>query len=273
MRNDVERAINLNIVENTRDLGELKTNDGRTIKKGLLIRSGQLFGADKADVTVLNGYNIETIVDFRGTKEREEKPDAFVGEKQNLHLPVMREQNSAIEREEKKELGNFMVELFKNDPNGGQKFMEKNYRDFIVDEYQVSIYRKFVDAVLEAKNGAVLWHCAGGKDRAGFGAIVIETILGVTDEDIRADYLMTNFYNYKDIARIRERAMNDVLPDDVDREAFISAMVQICDANEIFLNQAIKAADELYGGLDGYIKNALKVTDDEINILRDRYLV
>ena len=45
---------------------------------------------------------------------------------------------------------------------------------------------------METKEGSTLWHCSLGKDRAGMAAVIVEKILGVSDEDILADYMETN---------------------------------------------------------------------------------
>ena len=118
-----------------------------------------------------------------------------------------------------------------------------------------------------------MWHCAGGKDRAGFGSIVILAILGVSKEDILEDYLMTNFYNHEDISRMREKAENAQLPADIKREDFVRTMLQFCDANEKYFDQIFMAADELYGGFDQYIRDGLHISAQHIEELRDRYLI
>ena len=60
---------------NARDLGGLPTMDGRTIRPGLLLRSGELAGITEPDAQALTKYPLRTVVDFRTDLEREQKPD------------------------------------------------------------------------------------------------------------------------------------------------------------------------------------------------------
>ena len=59
---------------NARDLGGLPTMDGRTIRPGLLLRSGELAGITEPDAQTLTKYPLRTVVDFRTALAREQKP-------------------------------------------------------------------------------------------------------------------------------------------------------------------------------------------------------
>lgn len=60
---------------NARDFGGLPTMDGRMIRPGLLLRSGELAGITERDAQTLADYPLRTVVDFRTDLEREQKPD------------------------------------------------------------------------------------------------------------------------------------------------------------------------------------------------------
>lgn len=68
--------IPLESLPNTRDLGGIRTADGRSIRLRRLLRSGALAGISDADrEKLLKEYNLKTVIDFRTDTEREEKPD------------------------------------------------------------------------------------------------------------------------------------------------------------------------------------------------------
>ena len=70
---------------NARDLGGLPTMDGRTIRPGLLLRSGELAGITEPDAQALTKYPLRTVVDFRTDLEREQKPDRVLPGVQYVH--------------------------------------------------------------------------------------------------------------------------------------------------------------------------------------------
>ncbi len=51
---------------------------------------------------------------------------------------------------------------------------------------------------------AVLWHCTGGKDRTGLAAMLILSALGVDEETVVKDYLLTNEFNAQRIAGTKQ---------------------------------------------------------------------
>lgn len=85
-----------------------------------------------------------------------------------------------------------------------------------------------------------------GRDRYGMGSALIETMLGVSRDDILADYLATNLYAPIDLT--------------------LDSPASIC------YFEAIERALELHGGFKGYLTGTLGITEDEIAAFRDRCL-
>ena len=65
--------------------------------------------------------------------------------------------------------------------------------------------------------GAVLLHCHTGKDRTGFVAAMMLALLGASDEDIRADYLMTAPVFDRMMENLRDKGLG--VPDNAPRYA------------------------------------------------------
>ena len=83
------------MIRNMRDLGGLRTADGRKIKPQMLIRSAHLVQAEEQDTE-----NISEVIDLRTPAERQESPDRTYG-CEYTPLPVFEEINAGISHEEK----------------------------------------------------------------------------------------------------------------------------------------------------------------------------
>lgn len=63
------------------------------------------------------------------------------------------------------------------------------------------------EVLADPTRGAVVFHCAAGKDRTGVVAAMLLAVLGVSDDDIVADYALTN----QAMPSILERLASDPL--------------------------------------------------------------
>ena len=255
-------------LNNTRDLGGMEA-DGGKIRHGMLYRSGFLQKASEKDLEKLKTFDIGAVVDFRSGNETREQPDPLIGSEKQIHLPAEDEQALGIERDEeaKKRVGEILIDRVIADPDYANKYMSGLYRRFVSNTFTAGQYRKFIQ-LLEEEEKPVLWHCTAGKDRAGFGAILLEEILGVDREAIRADYLKTNGY-------IREEV--DFLVDMFEKmrpQNYPKKEVRLFfSAEPYFFDSIYDEAENKYGSFDNYMKTALGVDDTLKEKLKERYLV
>ena len=163
------------MIQNKRDLGGLKTKDGRVIRSGMLVRSAKLAEAEENDLK-----GIASIIDLRTIAEREEIPDATCG-REYLPVPVFNQMNEGISHEEEAEK--------KKDPLPDMAvlygILMRVYADNFGKILKTIIHHDF-------SKGAVLWHCTEGKDRCGMTTALVLEALGVDRENILEDYLKTN---------------------------------------------------------------------------------
>ena len=64
-QNEEHRLLPMDGAHNTRELGGYKTNDGKSVKWGMLFRSDKLSDISKADQEYLQNLGINKIIDFR----------------------------------------------------------------------------------------------------------------------------------------------------------------------------------------------------------------
>ena len=177
-----ERRLTLQGAPNFRDLGGYEGTDGRHLKWGRLYRSSKLSALSATDIEYLQQLGITLICDFRQTVEQELEPTVLWENPTHMvaHLPIMPGSSQS-----------FLDSLYSGviDVQDSAVFMETLNRELVAT--QMPRYAEMFEFLL-AKDQRLLIHCASGKDRTGFGAALILDVLGVQEEEIVADYLLTN---------------------------------------------------------------------------------
>ena len=232
---------------NTRDLGGMVGAGGRRVKHGLLLRSGTLgFGTDEDVARLRDEFDLRLVVDFRNLIELSELPDPMnrIPAARYLHAEIFSDNQVGVTQEHEKTAFEYKLEaMAEDDP---VEFMTLLYPHMLIDKTGIEGYRSFARAVLDVEDGAALWHCYVGRDRCGMGSALVETMLGVSRDDILDDYLATNLY-----API---------------ELTLDSPASRC------YFEAVERALEPHGGFMGYITGTLGITEDEIAAFRARCL-
>lgn len=248
---------------NFRDLGGLVGFEGRKLKEKAILRAGQPVDLVETDIVKLKDeYGLAHIIDFRGEHEVTTQPVDTIEGADYLNIDIlashMKQQQKAPSLEE-------MVKNLK--PGAADVFMSDVYIDLVKSEDAKVGYRQFIDALLDPK-GALLFHCYAGKDRTGWGAVIILKILGVSHEDMMTDYLATiegrKAENAKMIEAYREKGLTD---------AQLAVFEEMMSVKSLYLEVAFETVEKEYGTFDNYLKEALNVTGEEIAKLRNLYLV
>ncbi len=209
------------MIPNMRDLGGIRTRDGRRIRAGLLIRSAQLEQAEEADLR-----GISTVIDLRTPGERQEMPDQTHG-REYLPLPVFDDLTSGISHEEGAD-----TQLFPD--------MAPLYARLATE--CADAFKRILSTIMDHDfaGGAVLWHCTEGKDRCGLTTALVLEALGADRETIMADYLKTNEVNLPKAAAIREQVAA------THGEAFAESIYRAYIADERYLRAAWEAMGSDY---------------------------
>ena len=145
---------------NARDLGGLPAMDGRTVRPGLLLRSGELAGITEPDAQTLSQYPLRTVVDFRTDLEREQKPDRVLPDVQYVHCPIVQQAAAGLTREEHADPYAAVVAHAKAMAGRERAFMCELYRSLVTQEFAIAHYRQFFVLLLAQTDGALLYHTA-----------------------------------------------------------------------------------------------------------------
>ena len=256
--------LGLHSVMNARDLGGYKCEYG-VVKSGVLFRTGHLDRIADDDKEKLKQYNITDIVDFRLAEERVGDGTLEWAKEHSINLidrsnvkafPVLQE--------------GYTVEDFKNYLSIAESLGiigSSRYVNSVKSEYSIKGYRKFFDILINA-DGAVLFHCASGKYRTVIAAALLLGALGVSDVDITYDFMLSNEYNKKRIDTVREYFMTKTN----DKEFTELAVVFFEGVSREHFNNFLNYINSNFGTIKDYCIQVLGLNNEEIMILRNKYL-
>ena len=239
------RHLALQGASNFRDLGGYTTNDGRTTRWRHIFRSNHLGQLTSADIEIVRALGVRSAFDFRGLEER--TTGVCVVNEITVHsLPI-----------EPTVVASLRAELARGTLTGpvALELMRESYRNYV--RHNTHSFRSLFGHLLEDRAPLVI-HCTAGKDRTGLASALILHALGVPDEVIGEDYLLTNRFYRRD-----PTASND-LPDEVRQ---VLASVQ-----ESFLAAAFQTINDGYGDLGAYMRDGLGLGTAERAHLQARYL-
>ena len=239
------RHLSLQGASNFRDLGGYPTAAGRTTRWRHIFRSNHLGQLTAADVETVRALGVRSAFDFRGVEER--AAGVCVVDEITVHsLPIEPTVVAALRAELVAGRLTAPVAL---------ELMRESYRNYV--HHNTASFRSLFGHLLEDRAPLVI-HCTAGKDRTGFACALILHSLGVPDEVISEDYLLTNrFYR-------RDPTASSDLPEEV-RQVLASVEAS-------FLAAGFDAITAEYGGLDNYLSDALGLGGREHATLQARYL-
>src|SRR5260221_4169941 len=240
------RHLDLAGASNFRDLGGYRASDGRRVRWRQLFRSNHLGNVTDGDVVILRGLGLKNAFDFRGTEERATAVCALT-EIAVHSLPIEPTVVAALRAR--------LASGVALSTADAVDVMRDSYRNYV--SQNTSRFRALFAHLLEDRTPLVI-HCSAGKDRTGFACALILHALGVPDEVIAEDYLLTNrFYR-------RDPSASSDLPDDV-RQVLGSVEAS-------FLAAAYNAISADYGDLENYLHDGLGLGARERATLEARYL-
>jgi protein-tyrosine phosphatase len=239
------RHLNLEGASNFRDLGGYPTADGRSVRWRRIFRSNHLGHLTAADIDIVRGLGLRSAFDFRGLQER--SPAACCIEDITVHsLPIEPTVVAALRA--RLAAGTLSAD-------GALEIMRESYRNYV--RRNTHSFRALF-AHLLADSAPLVIHCTAGKDRTGFACALVLHALGVPDEVIADDYLLTNHFYRRDPSSATD------LPEDV-RQAIGSV-----DAS--FLAAGLDAVRADHGDLESYFRDGLGLGVREHAALQERYL-
>jgi protein-tyrosine phosphatase len=217
---------------NVRDLGGHPTDGGRETRFGSLIRADSVRQLSEQGWNDVVAYGVRTVVDLRLHDELAADPPGDVPV-QVVHVPVF----AGAEADYWERIGVLSV-----DATSPVAATEAMYLDFL-DSFQTG-FAAAVSAVAVGSEGAVVVHCAVGKDRTGLVTALLLRLAGVSAADIAADYAVSEANLLPMTASWIAEALDD-------RERLLRQRLAASPAQAILT--VLSELEERYGGAREYL--------------------
>ncbi len=228
---------------NFRDLGGYKTKDGRFVKWGKIFRSDDMPNLTKEDLEYLSSIPIVSVVDFRSEEEVKMAPDKLPSSTIKEYMYSITPGNLTA--------GNDIAEIASLNMDS---VMIAINQLLVTDSAAIQRYVDFFALLQDESKVPLLFHCTAGKDRTGMGAALILYALGVDEDIIMNDYLLSNRYLAEKYGKFIQ-----TYPE----------MESLFTVHEDFLRAGLDKIKADHGSVDNYLEKVLKIN---LNQFKEMYL-
>jgi protein-tyrosine phosphatase len=170
-------------VINFRDLGGYPVAGGGRTRWGRVFRADALFHLTAADLVAFERLGLRAVYDLRGDDERELRPNPMptvalplVGQ------PVMSVQDPSTGSDTKALAG----------AEEGERWLRSFYIGLL--EGSGPAFGALLGSLVGDHGLPAVFHCAGGKDRTGMASALLLLALGVDEETVLDDYVLTSTF-------------------------------------------------------------------------------
>ncbi|SCW78054.1 protein-tyrosine phosphatase [Sphingobium faniae] len=241
---------------NLRDMGGLRSLDGRVLRHGMLFRSGSLHEIEAESADALAALGLQTICDFRAPDERLDQPTPLVGDLVEI-----------VSWDDAQDLTHRgLAEGEMRTREDGRRAVMKIYEQLPVlhlEKYRVMFER------LVAGKVPMLFHCAAGKDRTGIAAALILEAIGVSRSDILEDYAASEkLVHYLSLFRKdAQRNPRSVVARYLQKpESFVSAVLS---SDPAYLDHGLASIADRWGSTEAYLEREMRLDAERKERLRD----
>ncbi|MBB4933104.1 protein-tyrosine phosphatase [Lipingzhangella halophila] len=259
---------------NFRDLGGRATSDGARVRRGMVYRSDSLAWLDESDLATLERIGLRQVMDLRADVERAKHADRLPDGVEYTTLDVnpkpaggTRGTGEGADRHFAGDLASVLAEpeLAREvlSDGGGERFMHNVNRVLVTSDAARAGYAELLTRVATGPTAAV-FHCSAGKDRTGWAAALILSLLGVPWATIVSDYLVSNL-RMDNIQRWIYAKSDE---NGIDR----TLVDPILGVRRRYLQTAFAEVERVHGTVEEYVRDGLKLDPEIIDALRARLL-
>jgi protein-tyrosine phosphatase len=263
---DYRRILPLEGGSNFRDLGGYSTENGKTVRRGLLFRSAAPSSLTANDEKYLAQFGFESVMDLRSNEEIELFPNQWA-----------------------KHAG---IGYYKHDysitnmiPQSGDAQNAASVQNIDLAQMYPGIamslkpqLKQYFTLLADGK-APIMVNCSAGQDRTGITSALLLTVLGVPHQMVVEDYLLSSDFRRPQI----ERGNVDLAAHAKDN-AFAAMMARYAQGEQThaaplvakdgtpYLEYALRQIQKDYGSVEGFLTKEVGVTPQQLDQIRALYL-
>jgi protein-tyrosine phosphatase len=239
------------------------TGNGAVVRHGLVYRSGQLSPMSPDEMEQIALLGLKNVFDLRTHEEVRARPDEIPPGVSYHTVDVLAEKAldpaqfvSVLLQPERAnaELGDGKVEAL----------LTQVYREFVFLPSAKLAYGEMFGSLSKPDQVPALFHCTAGKDRTGWAAAALLTLLGVPREAVMADFLRSN-------DQVIPRYQKEI-------DAFVAAggqrsiLLALVGVKPEYLDASFDEVEQRHGTIESYFADALGIDAARQETMRELYL-
>lgn len=233
------------------------TIDGRHIKDKMLYRSGNLTTYTQEDIRMMRECHIKHIIDLRSDEECAVHPYRLPDDFNVHHV-------SALKTKGGLENFYFLMLLDKDSTaeeiQAAASYVREGYR--ILPMHNPALKR--ILSIMTQEEGAILFHCSSGKDRTGVLAALLQKLLGIKDDEIMKEYLISNDYIHEETLHFADEIGFQGSQRDT--------LMYVCHVHPELLQSSFAEVEKYYPDYTLFFQKEYGLDTDKIARLKERYL-
>lgn len=257
-------GVGIAAVPNMRDLGGWQTRDGGRVRSRLLYRSTELNRLQGDDEVIFAGLGIRSIYDLRTEEERDEQPDWVPSGTEYVVCDVLKDSADAAP-----------AQLLKvtSDPKAAEEMLgggkavtlfESAYRKNVTIPSALAGYKRLFSDLSHEEHRPALFHCTTGKDRTGWAAASMLMLLGVPDDVVMHEYLLTNEQLLPALKPVFDRF--ESMGGDPE------LLLPVFGVRREYLEVALDEMRSRFGTIEGYFTDGLGLDGNTLQALRVAFI-
>lgn len=259
--------LGIHSLPNLRDIGGYETQDGSIVKKGKTYRSNAFNPMNSQELAKLALLQLKNDYDLRTSAEIAVEPDIISPSVHYVHLDVLADEATDAMPPDQ------IAKLFQ-DPSlasktfggvaGVDNLFIRIYQNLVSLPSAKQSYQTLFLSLSKPSHSPNVFHCTNGKDRTGWAAASLLTLLGVSKEKVYEDYLISNHH----LLPFHQKAIDEFVAKGGDR----AIPVAIFGVKRAYLDAAFDEMNKSYGSIEQYFSEGLNINQAQQRQIRKIYL-